>query len=881
MSVRWTLRVAVAAVLLLAIAVGTSSRASATGPVMVATLAGGFANDGGTALSTEMDTPQAVARDSSGNLYILDSKDCRVRKMTGTTVTSFAGTGACGYGGDGGPATAAALKGPQGIAIDGSGNVYIADTGNCRIRKVSGGTITTVAGFGFCFYSGDGGPAIAAGLNLPFGVAVNTSGTDLYIADAGSCRIRKVTGGTITTVVGSGTCGYSGDGGAATAASLSFPQGVAVDSSDNLYIADTNNCLVRKVTGGNISLLAGHIVIDPFTLLPAGSCAFDGNGLTATSSALFQPGGVALSGSNVYISDTDNCLVRVVTGGLLNTVAGNGTCGFAGDAGAATSAQLSLPAGLVLDGSGNVFIADSANCRVREVIAGVISTVAGNGACGYGGDTGEARRSDLHGPSGVAVTTTNIVYIADTANCRVRKVTAHVITTVAGTGTCGDSGDGGPATSAALDHPQGVAVDAANNLYIADTGNCRIRKVTGTTISTVAGTGICGYSGDAGAATSAKISPATSVAFDTSGNMYIGDTGNCRIRKITGTTISTFAGNGTCAYAGDGGAATSASLWYPHGIALDTSNNLYIADTANCLVRKVSGGTITKIAGTTAAGLGVCSFAGDGGAATSAQLSSPQGVRVDSSGNVYIADTANCRIRKITSGTISTYAGTGTCWFAGDFGSPTAAALNNPYAIALDTSGNMFVADTENNRVRVIAGDTDGDTLPDAAETIGYGTDPLKADTDGDGCGDGKEVTKFFIDPLNSWDFYSVPVPALYAAPNPTTTFKDQIVSASDAQAVFAYFKKAAHTGTLEYEQDLNVNGVKDGLEYDRSVAAPGKSGAPDGRGERVGRAARFRPVQDGALHVLVDGGGASIMRVNGSGPTGLQEDHDLDRPGR
>ena len=824
MSASWSLRIAAAVVVLATLAIGASSKASATGPVMVATLAGGFANNNGLATSTEMDTPQALARDSVGNLYILDSKDCRVRKMTGTTVTTFAGTGGCGYGGDGGPATAASLKGPQGIAIDGLGNVYIADTGNCRIREVSAGTITTVAGFGFCFYSGDGGPAAAAGLNLPFGVAVDSTGTNLYIADAGSCRIRKVTAGTITTVAGSATCGYTGDGGSATSATLNFPQGVAVDGSGNIYIADTNNCVVRKVTSGTIGLLAGHIIIDPFTLLPAGSCAFDGNGLAATASALYNPGAVAVSGGDVYISDTDNCLVREVTGGLLNTVAGTGTCGFAGDGGPATSAQLLLNAGIVLDGSGNLYAADAGNCRVREIVAGVISTIAGNGACGYGGDGGAARSSDLHGPSGVAVTTTGIAYIADTANCRVRKVANGIITTVAGTGTCGDSGDGGPGTSANLDHPQGVAVDTANNLYIADTGNCRIRKITGATITTVAGTGICGYSGDTGPATSAKISPATALAFDTSGNMYIGDTGNCRIRKVTGTTISTVAGNGTCTFAGDGGPATSGSLYYPHGVALDTSNNLYIADTGNCRVRKVTGTTLSTIAGN-----GTCAFAGDGGAATSAQLFSPQGVRVDTSGNVYIADTANCRIRKITSGTISTFAGTGTCWFAGDFGTPTAAGLNNPYALTLDASGNMFVADTENNRVRVIAGDTDGDTLPDAAETIGYGTDPLKPDTDGDGCGDGKEVTKFFLDPTNPWDFYSVPVPALFAAADPTHTFNDAVVSGADAQAVFSYVKKGAKTGTLEYQEDLNLNGITDGVEYDRTVLAPGKSGPPDG----------------------------------------------------
>ena len=406
-----------------------------------------------------------------------------------------------------------------------------------------------------------------------------------------------------------------------------------------------------------------------------------------------------------------------------------------------------------------------------------------------------------------------------------RKISGHLITTVAGTGTCGFGGDGGAATSALLNAPQGVAVDSSGNLYIADTNNCRVRKVTGTTITTIAGTGVCSFGGDGGAATSAQISPITGLAFDSAGNLYIGDTGNCRVRKITGTTISTVAGNGTCALAGDGGAATSASLYYPHGVALDASNNLYIADTVNCRIRKVTGTTISSIAGSGA----TCGFSGDGGAATSAQLNNPQGVAVDTSGNVYIADTVNCRIRKITGTTISTYAGNGACTLAGDGGDPAAASLNNPYSVRLDAAGDLVVADTENNRVRIIGNDTDGDTLGNGAELITFNTDPNKADTDGDGCGDGKEVFKFFLNANNAWDFYSVPVPALYAAPSPLTTFKDNAVSASDGQAVFGYFKRGAKTGQADYEADRNANGIKDGLEYDRTVAGPGKSGPPDG----------------------------------------------------
>ena len=801
--------------------------ASAVSP-MIATVAGGFANDGAAPTSTTIDTPQGVVVDGSGNQYIVDAKDCRVRKVTALAITTVAGTGGCGYGGDGGPATAASLKAPQGLAIDTSGNLYVADTGNCVVRKISTtGTITTIAGtVGLCFGAspfGDGGPATSAVLNLPYGVAVDGVG-NLYIADSGNCRIRKVASGTITTYAGSNACGYSGDGGSATAATLSGPQGVGVDAGGTVYIADTGNCLVRKVFGGTISLVAGHLIVvnpGPPQVL-GGKCAFDGDGLTATLSAMYGPTGVAVSGGNVYISDTGNCLVRVVTGGLLNTFAGSGSCGFGGDSGAATAAQLNLPGGIAFNTAGSLFIADAANCRLRMVASGTISTVAGNGVCGFGGDGGPTAKSVLHGPTGVAVFGST-VYIADTGNCRVRQIVSHIITTVAGTGTCAYSGDNGLATSAALNGPQGLAVDTSGNLYIADTGNCRVRKIVGTTISTVAGNGVCSYSGDSGLATSAAISPISGITLDGSNNLYIADTGNCRVRKVTGTTISTIAGNGTCGFAGDGGAATSANLYYPHSVAVSGST-VYIADTVNCRIRKITGTTITTFAG------GVCGYSGDGGAATSAALNGPQGVKVDGSGNVYIADTGNCRVRKVTGTTITTFAGNGACTFAGDFGSPTAASLNGPTKVALDASGNVLIADTENNRVRgVFSPDTDGDGLGDGAETTIYGTNINNVDTDGDGCHDYPEVTRGYLDPTNPWDFYSVPVPALYLAANPQTDFKDSAISASDAQAVFAYFRKNAHTGTLEYEQDLNLNGVKDGIEYDRSVLGSAKSGPPDG----------------------------------------------------
>jgi hypothetical protein len=332
--------------------------------------------------------------------------------------------------GDGGPATSAELNGPTGVALDGAGNLYIADQSNCRVRAVSGTTIATVAGNGTCGYAGDGDLATNAELNGPIGVVLDSAGNLLYIADQGNCVVREVSVGTIATVAGDGTCSYAGDGGPASSAELTFPQGVALDGAGNLYIADQGNCVVREVVGGTITTVAGN-----------GTCSYAGDGVPATSAELNGPTGVALDGAgDLYIADRSNCRVRKVVSGTITTVAGNGTCGYAGDSGPALGAELDVPEGVALDGAGNLYIADRSNCRVREVSGGTITTVAGNGTCGYGGDSGPATSAELNGPTGVALDGAGDLYIADTTNCRVRKVSGGTITTVAGNGTCGYGG---------------------------------------------------------------------------------------------------------------------------------------------------------------------------------------------------------------------------------------------------------------------------------------------------------------------------------------------------------------------------------------------------------------------------------------------------------
>jgi sugar lactone lactonase YvrE len=336
---------------------------------------------------------------------------------------------------------------------------------------------------------------------------------------------------------------------------------------------------------------------------------------------------------------------------IITTVCGNGTAGYTGDGGAATTAQLNNPTGVAFDAAGNMYIADPQNMRIRKVTpAGIITTYAGNGTGGYSGDGGAATAAELYKPWGVAVDAAGNLYIADELNSRIRKVTvAGIITTIAGTGTAGYSGDGGQATAAQLHQSNGVAVDAFGNLYLADEGNQCIRKVnTAGIISTIAGgIGTGGYSGDGGAATAAELHQPSGVAVDAAGNMYIADELNSRIRKVnTAGIISTVAGNGTGGYSGDGGAATAAELYYPTGVALDGSGNMYIVDYFNMRIRKVNtAGIIGTIAGTGTAG-----YSGDGGVATAAELYYPYGVAIDASGNLYIADEQNNRIRMVSAG---------------------------------------------------------------------------------------------------------------------------------------------------------------------------------------------------------------------------------------
>jgi sugar lactone lactonase YvrE len=523
--------------------------------------------------------PRAVASDTAGNVYITSPCLYIIARVDHAThqLTTVAGNGSDGYSGDNGPATSASIL-PQEIALDAAGNLFFTDQGTV-VRKVDSisGIITTVAGNGSPGFSGDNGPATSATLLNPSGLVLDSAG-NLFIGDAGNSRVRRVDAatGVITTVVGDGLTVYNGDNIPATSASLLNPGGLALDSAGNLYIQDDNQ-RIRRVDAST------HLIT---TVAGNGTRNETGDNGPATSAGVpmgsYQQG-IALDGAgNLFIVDAIGRIRRVdAVSGVITTVAGDGLGGFSGDNGPATSASLNYPIGVAVDGAGDLFIADWQNNRVREVDAAtqIITTLAGEGSPGYFGDNGPATGAGVCLPGDVAVDSSGNLFIADPPNQRVRRVDAvtKVITTVAGNGTAAYGGDNGPATAASLHYPGAIALDRAGNLFIADASNNRIRRVDAKTgvIATVAGNGSLGYSGDNGPATSAGLYFPNDVAVDTAGDLFIADQSN-RIRRVDATTglITTVAGNGTAAYNGDNILATSASL-RPFGVALDDAGNLF------------------------------------------------------------------------------------------------------------------------------------------------------------------------------------------------------------------------------------------------------------------------------------------------------------------
>ena len=504
------------------------------------TMAGGAVGDNGPALQARLYDPDGMAVDGFGNLYIADTENHRIRRVNPSgIITTVAGTGETGFSGDNGPAVRARLYYPRGVAVDAAGNLFIGDAYNHRIRRVDpSGIITTIVGTGEPGFSGDGGPAVAAQLLGPQGVAADGAG-NLYVADSVNFRIRRVDpSGMIITIAGTGKQGYSGDGGPATGARLNVPEGVAVDAAGNLFIGDAYNHRIRRVDpSGTITTIAG-----------TGKQGYSGDGGPAIAARISGPSGLTVDGNgNLYFSGSER-VRKIDPSGSITTIVGSGVSGAGGDGGPAIAAELNLPRGVAVDNVGNLYVAQSGHDRIRRVDpSGIIDTVAGAGDSGFGGDGGPAVDARLDYPLELAVDIIGNLYVADYFNHRIRRMDPFGnITTIAGTGKRGFSGDGGPAVDAQLHLPNSVAVDIGGNLYISDRLNDRIRRVDPFgNIITIAGTGERGFSGDGGPATTARLNQPRSVAVDRAGILYVADSGNHRIRRVDPSgIITTIAGPG-------------------------------------------------------------------------------------------------------------------------------------------------------------------------------------------------------------------------------------------------------------------------------------------------------------------------------------------------
>lgn len=650
------------------------------------------------------------------------------------------------------PALSVAVNLPSAVASDGHGSWYVALRGAHQVVRIDpSGLLWLVAGTGALGTqgpSGDGGPAVLATLASPLGLAFDSSG-NLYISDAGSNRIRLVntTTGIITTFAGNGNNANSGDGGPAINASLDTPTAIAFDNSGNLLICDTGNSNIRSVTpGGIITKVAG-----------IGAPAFDADNGTVATAAFSAPTGVAVDPlGNIYVSDTGNQRIRMIApSGVTSVFMGTGLPGSFGDGRQADTAELRNPGNIFFDSAGNFYVADIGNDRVRTVSpTGLVSNFAGSGTAGAGGDGGLAYAANLN-LLGIGIDPQNNVAIADGANYRVRLVTASngFITSIAGDGvitydptnlifsgttiTFSDStanrirqfnlstgaesltvfaGTGAEtfddaddtALTARLNAPRGLNQDKAGNIYFADSKNQVVREITPEgALVTLAGTGVTpGIDmGDGALAVDAELSGPIDVAYDnTRKSLYILETSGARIRVITADgNINTYAGTGVPGQpSGSGGSATSQPVNNPQGMIIDSSGNLYIADSGNNLIREITtGGNWVTIAGSGNAG-----FSGDGGPALSASLRNPSGLALDSYGNIFIADTQNNVIREVgADGIISTIAGVAgstTGGYTGDGAPATSLELSGPTSVAIGPACSVLVADVGNERIRQV-----------------------------------------------------------------------------------------------------------------------------------------------------------------------------------
>lgn len=729
-----------------------------SGTMTVATVAGtGIAGStDASALSASFNLPMGLALDSAGNLYIADTSNNKIRKLdSSNNVTTLAGLGFAGYkdgdetnavfsspigilmntagnlliadsanhsirlldfsasylspelstfaginisGNTDGSLGVARFNKPRGLVYDSQGNLFTVDTGNHRIRKITpSGIVSTFAGSSLGYLDGNG---TTAQFRTPIDIVIDTS-DNLYVSDSANNRIRKINpSGLVTTLAGNGAAG-SADGLGALA-QLRDPRGLTIDSSANLYLADYGNHRIRKIDStGNVSTIAG--TTSGFVNGPSSVAKFS------------NPYDLVLNSTgDIIVADYANSAIRKIINHngtyLTSTIAGNLGLGYRDGSG--IESQFANPSSLAIDNSDNIYIVDRANNRIRKIdgVNGSVTTIAGSGVAGF--LDAKLANASLNLPEFLIFGKNNNLLISDTVNDRIRSLDLTAVTdsnssqdpvsdltvsTIAGLASIAGNRDGNSSVSL-YNSPYGIVTDSSGNIYVADRANHLIRKIDSSNQSSVfAGSSVAGSTD--GFRLSASFNSPSDLALDSSGNLYVADYGNHLIRKITPNgTVSTLAGDGTAGFAD--GLGIAAKFRNPIGLAIDASDNIYVSDYNNDRIRKIDNlGNVSTIAGSGTAGF-------LDGTASLARFNKPIGIEVTNDGSLYIADSNNQRIRKISAGTVSTFVGGGTATFADGVG--TQALFYTPSYLAMDSNSNLYLSDNTNNRIRKI---TSGGTV--------------------------------------------------------------------------------------------------------------------------------------------------------------------------